>query len=180
MKGNVRIIGGRWRGRRLKVIDSPGLRPSGDRTRETLFNWLAGIVPGARCLDLFAGTGALGLEAASRGAGEVVLVERDARLAGALREIREEWSDAGAVTVVRDDALRWLGQPHAPFDLIFLDPPFDAGLETPAMALIAEQGLLADGGRIYLETESRTSAPEGWVVLKEKRVGDVVIRLLGV
>lgn len=180
MKGQIRIISGRWRGRKVKVIDRPGLRPSGDRTRETLFNWLAGIVPGARCLDLFAGAGALGLEAASRGAGEVVLVERDARAAAALKAIGDEWPDAGAVRVVRDDALRWLRRPHEPFDLIFIDPPFDTDLADSALALIRERGLLAEGGRIYLESEHRTLAPAGWTVHKEKRLGDVVMRLLGV
>lgn len=179
MKGQIRIIGGRWRGRRLKVIDRPGLRPSGDRTRETLFNWLAGIVPGARCLDLFAGTGALGLEAASRGAREVALVERDVRLAGALSTIRDDWPGADAIRVERDDALRWLKRPHQPFDVIFIDPPFDTDLADRALALIREHGLLAEDGCIYLETDSRTPAPEGWTVVKEKRLGDVAIRLLG-
>lgn len=179
MTGSIRIIGGRWRGRRLKVIDRPGLRPSGDRGRETLFNWLAGTVPGARCLDMFAGTGALGLEAASRGAREVVLIERDAKLAGLLKAIRDEWPDTGAVRVVRDDALRCLRRPHEPFDLIFVDPPFGADLVHRVLTLIRNQALLADGGSVYLETDSRTPAPEGWTVRKEKRLGDVVIRLLG-
>ncbi|MEI2456061.1 16S rRNA (guanine(966)-N(2))-methyltransferase RsmD [Lysobacter firmicutimachus] len=132
--GKVRIIGGRWRGTRLAVADSPGLRPTSDRVRETLFNWLMPMLPGARVLDLFAGSGALGLEALSRGAAAAVLVERDPALAAQLRALSERLPGGEAAQVVQSDALAWLAsQPVASagapgFDLAFVDPPFAAGL----------------------------------------------------
>src|SRR6056297_986999 len=107
MTGKLRIISGSWRGRRLPVPDLPGLRPSGDRTREVLFNWLQDRVRAARCLDLFAGTGALGLEAASRGAGSVVLVEQDRGLCRQLTEFAGQWPGGDVLTIVQADALRW-------------------------------------------------------------------------
>ena len=106
--GKVRIIGGRWRGTRLSVPSSPGLRPSSDRVRETLFNWLMPVLPGARVLDLFSGTGALGLEAVSRGAASAVLVERDAALAQALRDVSTRLSAQDQVEVVQAEAVGWL------------------------------------------------------------------------
>ncbi|HTA64280.1 MAG TPA: 16S rRNA (guanine(966)-N(2))-methyltransferase RsmD, partial [Xanthomonadaceae bacterium] len=137
-EGSVRIIGGRWRGSKLPVADAAGLRPSADRVRETVFNWLQPRIVGARVLDLFAGTGALGLEAASRGAARVVLVEKDAVLASTLRANAERLARADAaktVEVVCDDALRWLSRsPDARFDLVFVDPPFAAGLWQSALA----------------------------------------------
>jgi len=127
--GKVRIIGGQWRGTRLDVADSPGLRPTSDRVRETLFNWLAPMLPGTRVLDLFAGSGALGLEAVSRGAASAVLVERDPAVVAGLRSIAARLPGGNAVTVVQADALAWLPPvPDASFDLAFVDPPFAAGL----------------------------------------------------
>ena len=125
--GSVRIIGGRWRGTRLPVLDVPGLRPTSDRARETLFNWLAPALPGARVLDLFAGSGALGLEALSRGAREAVLVERDRAAAGSLRHaVARLHADAQAQVVVAD-AIEFLRAPlQGRFDVVFLDPPFAA------------------------------------------------------
>ena len=134
--GSVRIIGGEWRGRRLPVRDLPGLRPSGDRSRETLFNWLQAFVRGAVCVDLFAGSGALGLEAASRGAAEVILVEK---LSVAARDLRDVLLalKADQVTVVECDALQWLHScPAQSVDIAFVDPPFGLHLETRALELI--------------------------------------------
>ena len=142
--GSVRIIGGRWRGTRLPVVDADGLRPTSDRVRETLFNWLQPVLRGARVLDLFAGSGALGFEAVSRGAGSAVLVERDARLAAMLRDSLARLDAGGQVEVAQSDALAWLRGP-APkqrFDVVFVDPPFAAAL-WPAV-LEALPGVLAD------------------------------------
>ncbi len=127
--GQVRIVGGRWRNTRLPVPDLPGLRPTSDRVRETLFNWLMPKLPGARVLDLFAGSGALGVEAVSRGAASAVLVERDPQLVGALRQLAQRLDAPAQLDVVAADALRWLDTaPGLPADIIFVDPPFADGL----------------------------------------------------
>lgn len=180
MSGRIRIIAGNWRGRRLVVPERPGLRPTGDRCRETLFNWLAGHLRGARCLDLFAGTGALGLECASRGAAEVHLVERDRALAAALEAIRGDWPGTEALHVHPGDGLVRLRDFDPPFDLIFVDPPFDTDLAGRALGIIAERGLLAAEGRLYLESPARI-APDlhGFDVLREKKAGEVMMRLIG-
>jgi len=133
--GSVRIIGGRWRNTRLPVADMAGLRPTSDRTRETLFNWLQPVLAGARVLDLFAGSGALGLEAVSRGAREALLVERDTRLCESLRAITARLEGGQAATVMQADALALLRAPlYGRFDVVFLDPPFEADLWQPALA----------------------------------------------
>jgi len=180
--GSVRIVGGEWRGRRLRVAAVPGLRPSGDRGRETLFNWLAGRLDGARCVDLFAGTGALGLEAASRGAGRVVLVERDRRAAAALRAAIDTLDAADRVALAEGDALAWL-RAAAPgsLDLVFVDPPFDSGLAAAAWSLLCEGGLVRPGGFVYLEAPRSAPAlpvPAGWAEWRSKALGDVRMRLL--
>jgi 16S rRNA (guanine966-N2)-methyltransferase len=167
--GAVRIIGGRLRGSKLPVPDLPGLRPSADRARETLFNWLQGEVAGARVLDLFAGSGALGFEAASRGAAEVWLVERDAAQARSLGETARRLH-ADAVHVACADALRWLERPPVTgFDLAFLDPPFDAGLWQQAAAALQPQ--LADSAWVYVELAAAAAAafapPTGWRLHRE-------------
>lgn len=152
----VRIVGGDWKRTPLVVVDAPGLRPTPDRVRETLFNWLGQRLDGWRCLDLYAGTGALGLEAASRGAAKVVLVERDARAAAALRAARERL-DAEAVEVVQGDAATYLSNARDRFDLVFLDPPFgSAELERVLPRLAA---VLAPGAAVYVEAD-RPLAPE--------------------
>jgi len=173
--GDVRIIGGRWRGRRIAVPELPGLRPTPDRVRETLFNWLAPVIAGSRCLDLFAGTGVLGLEAASRGARQVVLVEGDRE---AVRRLREAVHALGpeACEVVQADALAWLRTAPRPFDVVFLDPPFEAGLLEAAMQALASGGWLAPGAFIYLEAPAQRGAPElppGWVLHRSGRAGAV-------
>jgi len=150
----IRIIGGLWKRTKLTVADRPGLRPTPDRVRETLFNWLGQDLTGWHCVDAFAGTGALGFEAASRGAARVQLFEQDAALAGALQATRMRLG-ADAVTVVRGDGLAGLARQSAgALDLVFLDPPFTAGLFESALR--AAVPALAPHGHIYLE------APEPW------------------
>jgi 16S rRNA (guanine(966)-N(2))-methyltransferase RsmD len=179
--GEVRLIGGRWKRSKLPVLDAPGLRPTPDRLRETLFNWLGQDLTGLRCLDAFAGTGALGLEAASRGAAEVQLLERDARLAQALRAACERLG-AEAVRVHAVDALRWMAS-HAGtgrFDVVFVDPPFDRALWDAA--LDAARPLLAPDGRLYLEADRRFEdvalAAHGYALLRHARAGLVHAMLL--
>ena len=124
--GSVRLIAGQWRGRKLPIVDVEGLRPTGDRVKETLFNWLQTQIPGARCLDLFAGSGSLGFEAASRGAAEVIMVERDPTVVGCLQASAERLS-AAQVTILQTDAAAYLQTSPDPFDIVFLDPPFNVG-----------------------------------------------------
>ncbi|MEP6792113.1 MAG: 16S rRNA (guanine(966)-N(2))-methyltransferase RsmD [Ramlibacter sp.] len=152
MKNEVRIIGGQWKRTKLPVADKAGLRPTPDRVRETLFNWLGQDLAGWRCIDAFAGTGALGLEAASRGAADVLLVEQDADLVAKLRAIQAKLQ-AAAVKVERGNGLTAL-QRLVPgsMDLVFLDPPFDAGLYDKALAAAAPA--LAAQGLIYLEAST--------------------------
>jgi 16S rRNA (guanine966-N2)-methyltransferase len=158
----VRIIGGDLRGSKLPVPDVPGLRPTPDRVRETLFNWLQGELAGARAIDLFAGTGALGFEAASRGAAQVQLLERDPRVAQGLRETAQRLH-ADAVRVEATDALAWLAQPPtAAFDLAFLDPPFAAGLWSECALRL--QHWLSPRAWIYVEApaDARPALPADW------------------
>ncbi len=149
----VRIIGGMWKRSKLKVADKPGLRPTPDRVRETLFNWLGQDLTGWRCLDAFAGTGALGFEAASRGAKEVTLVEQDAALIAQLHKVQTQL-EAGMVQVRRGDGVVAIKQAGpASLEVIFLDPPFDAPLYAPALGACARA--LAPQGYVYLEAKSR-------------------------
>lgn len=177
----LRIIGGSWRGRRLRFPSGPEIRPTPDRVRETLFNWLAARIAGARCLDLFAGSGALGLEALSRGASHVTFVERDGVAAREIRARAAEWGATGAV-VEQSDALRFLSStPSTPYDIVFLDPPFAAGLLGQAAALLDERRWLAAQARIYVECAAREGLPElppCWSLLKAKRAGEVGYHLL--
>ncbi|MCP5200530.1 MAG: 16S rRNA (guanine(966)-N(2))-methyltransferase RsmD [Gammaproteobacteria bacterium] len=176
--GSVRIIGGRWRGTRIEVAARPDLRPSGDRVRETLFNWLAPWIEGARCLDLYAGTGVLGLEAVSRGAASAVLVERDAVLVERLAALRTRLDAGAAVTVVRDDAEHWLTSPARPFDVVFLDPPFAAGVTAALLERLA-QGWLAPRALVYLEQAiDAPDPPSPWCVRKAGHTRHVSYKLL--
>lgn len=176
----VRIIGGQWKRTKLPVADKPGLRPTPDRVRETLFNWLGQDLAGLRCIDAFAGTGALGLEAASRGAGLVRLVENDPALVSKLRAIQEKLG-AHEVVVQRGNGVLILKQtPPASIDLIFLDPPFDAGLHESALG--AAQSALAADGKIYLEAseawDDARLAPFGLALRKHLKAGAVHAHLL--
>ena len=164
----MRIIGGEWRGSKLPVADAAGLRPTSDRVRETLFNWLQPALTGARVLDLFAGSGALGLEAVSRGARQAWLVERDPRLAESLRGTAERLKAGDRVQVVRADTLAWLQAPlHGRFDIVFLDPPFEGGLWPRALALLPQW--LADDAWLYLESPMAAAVepPPGWRLHRE-------------
>ncbi|WKZ12498.1 MAG: 16S rRNA (guanine(966)-N(2))-methyltransferase RsmD [Gammaproteobacteria bacterium] len=172
--GEVRIIGGEWRGRRLPVPAGPAVRPTGDRVRETLFNWLAPVIGGMRGLDLFAGTGALGLEALSRGAAAMCFVERDRAAARAIEESLHRL-DCDRARVVAGDALQFLaGAPRA-FDLVFLDPPFGE-VAVGDLCKLLDGGWLSGNARIYLELPRAGSLPElpqGWRLLREKTAGHV-------
>ena len=171
----LRIIGGTWRGRKLRFPPSAEIRPTPDRVRETLFNWLGARVRGARALDLFAGSGALGLEALSRGASHVTFVERDAAAVRALRARLAEWQ-AGDAVVVHADALRYLTGEACPFELVFLDPPFGTDLLGETARLLDERQWLRDGALIYVECGARAGPPPlpgGWQELKAKRAGEV-------
>jgi 16S rRNA (guanine966-N2)-methyltransferase len=175
----VRIIGGIHRGRKLRFANVAGLRPTGDRVRETLFNWLAPVIDGAHCLDLFAGSGALGLEAASRGAGQVLMLDRSPRVVEQLRA-NVTLMGLDQVRVLQVDALKWLRGEPRPWDLIFLDPPFDDNLLPRALPLLFDGGWLKPGGLVYLEADARSGLPPlpaGLVMEREKRQGDVVFGL---
>lgn len=178
-RGRLRIVGGRLRGRRLSVPAQPGLRPTPDRVRETLFNWLQPMVEGSRCLDLFAGSGALGLEAHSRGAAEVVLVERAEVVARQLRRMVEDWGLTG-VQVARADARHWLRGPPRAFDIVFLDPPFASGLLGPVCVQLGRGGWLAAGASVYLEAAVATglpAVPAGWRLVRSDQAGEVCFAL---
>lgn len=171
---SLRLIGGQWRGRVLRFPSVPGLRPTPDRVRETVFNWLGQRLDGMSCLDLFAGSGALGLEAASRGATRVVMIERDMLAATAL-EAHVRALDATMVRVIRADALNWIRGAEDSFDLIFLDPPFASDLLPLALAQAAT--VLAPEGTIYAEFNKRP-AFDGWHVVREGRAGQTCQVLL--
>ncbi|PIQ37617.1 MAG: 16S rRNA (guanine(966)-N(2))-methyltransferase RsmD [Lysobacterales bacterium CG17_big_fil_post_rev_8_21_14_2_50_64_11] len=170
--GKVRIIAGSWRNSRLDVVDLPGLRPTPERVRETLFNWLQPRLPGARCLDLFAGSGALGFEAASRGAGHVLLVERDASLVQRLNAAKTRLR-AEQVDVVQADALHWLQMPQPPFDIVFIDPPFAHNLWPQVLPALLP--MLANDARIHVESPLATPypVPARWLALREGHTRDM-------
>lgn len=186
MTGKIRIISGQWRGRKLTVLDQPGLRPTSDRARETLFNWISPRVAGSRCVDLFAGTGALGLEAASRGASSVTLIEKSRHLADQLSGQIADWPGADCVKVVSGDALAWLTNATGPLDLVFIDPPYGQGLQRRALLELIERRLLADQGLVYVEAavgENWAGEDSKWIetrfeILKERRVGQINLNLL--
>jgi 16S rRNA (guanine966-N2)-methyltransferase len=164
-----------WRSRVIRFLPDPSIRPSPDRVRETLFNWLGQELHGLRCLDLFAGSGVLGFEAASRGASEVILVDRDARTVMGLRQTAN-LLDACQIRVIKDDALKFLREDRGRFDVVFLDPPFVQGITRELMSAVAPR--LADGGRVYTESGGELPAYEGWRVLRQRRAGAVNFQLL--
>jgi len=174
LTGSVRIIGGRWRGTRLPVPDRPGLRPTSDRVRETLFNWLQPQLPGARVLDLFAGSGALGLEALSRGAASAQLIEADAQLASSLKALGTQLDAGVQLQVHAGDGLAWLrGAADASFDIAFVDPPFDARLWDSVLAVLPPR--MAAQGWIYVESPSALAPilPAEWALHRENHTRDV-------
>jgi 16S rRNA (guanine966-N2)-methyltransferase len=174
-KGGIRIIAGQYRGRRIAVPDKPDLRPTPDRVRETLFNWLGQDLSGRACLDLFAGSGALGFEAASRGAARVVMVESDRAVLAGLERTRQAIG-AAQVEIVRDDAFRYLRGAGERFDVVFLDPPFRQNA-LPAL-LEALPPRLAPGARVYVEAPAPCEPGESWRELKRSRAGQVSYQLL--
>ena len=175
MTNTLRIIGGEWRGRRIRFPGRGGIRPTPDRVRETLFNWLMAKVPGSHCLDLFAGSGALGLEALSRGAAHATFVERDRASAASLRETTASLAP-GRATVVEADAIAWLATAPRAFDVVFLDPPFADVILAESMRLLDAHGWLAEGAFVYLESPARAGSPllpAGWVLHRTGRAGAV-------
>ena len=173
-KAQVRIIAGEYRGRRINVASRPGLRPTPDRVRETLFNWLGQWLDGLSCLDLFAGSGALGFEAASRGAARVVMVEND-RAAFAALEATRERIGARAVELVHGDAARYLEQSKERFDLVFLDPPFRQNALPAVFARLEPR--LVEKARVYVEADAPCVIGAHWVELKRARAGQVSYQL---
>jgi 16S rRNA (guanine966-N2)-methyltransferase len=179
-QSTLRIIGGQWRGRKLVFTPTEGLRPTTDRVRETVFNWLAPRVQGAHCLDLFAGSGALGLEALSRGATECDFVDTSPQ---ALRQILHHLETLQATSRGHchgAPAQVFLASEHPAYDIVFIDPPFGKDLVDPAIAMLNARGLVAIGGVIYIETSVRDAepaAPAGWHLHREKVAGDVAFRL---
>ncbi len=171
----VRIVGGLWRSRILEFPGAVDLRPSPDRVRETLFNWLGRDLTGMVCLDLFAGSGALGFEALSRGAASVIMVEKNPVVLRALRDNAAKLGATG-LTVVRGDALEFARGAHSRFDVVFVDPPYRLGLQVAALDLL--RGLLAVGGRVYVEGNAVFEPPRGWAILKRARAGNVHFHLL--
>ena len=175
-RNRVRIIGGEWRSRVLQFPDAPDLRPTPDRVRETLFNWLQFSVVGTRCLDLFAGSGALGFEALSRGAASVTALETDTAAASALRE-NAKLLGTDKMHVVQQDAARWLSQAATQqFDLVLLDPPFNANLHERCCELLQQHHWLAPNARLYIEAGASLASfklPSGWQLDKHKQAGDV-------
>ncbi len=181
LPGRLRIVAGKWRSRLLPVIDAPGLRPTSERIRETLFNWLGPGIEGAQCLDLFAGTGALGIEALSRGAKKLLFVEKSASVAAAIRKNLGDLEATNA-EVVHDDAVNFLNKtdPQS-FDIVFLDPPFDMDLLAKSCGLLQEKGWLAANAIIYLEQSrgrEKLVLPAGWVISHEKVAGKVSYSLV--
>jgi 16S rRNA (guanine966-N2)-methyltransferase len=173
--GAVRIIAGEHRGRRIAVASRPGVRPTPDRVRETLFNWLGQWLDGLSCLDLFAGSGALGFEAASRGAARVVMVENDRIAFDALKRSRDAFG-MKQVELVHDDAFAYLSRSEDKFDVVFLDPPFRQNALGPALERLRER--LAPGARVYAEAALPLESAAGWHELKRARAGQVSYQLL--
>lgn len=177
--GQIRIIGGLWRGRKLPVPDSEGLRPTTDRVRETLFNWLAADIQQAKCLDCFAGSGALGLEALSRHAGSATLLELERPVA---QQLEKNLATLGAknARVVNTNTLQFLAQKGEPHQLVFIDPPFRKGLLEHTTTLLENNGWLSDEALVYVESEVEHGVPPvpiNWQLHREKIAGQVAYRL---
>lgn len=177
MKQTIRIIGGQYRGKKLQFPDIDGLRPTPDRIRETLFNWLMHSIRDARCLDAFAGSGALGFEAFSRGAGKIVLVEQSTPAFTNLKAIASLFKSPN-LTVIKGDALLYLQQAREQFDIIFLDPPFSQNYLDDCIALLTNSQLLVEEGLLYIESPIEiTLDPLVWESIKLKKAGQVFYAL---
>lgn len=179
MSNKVRIIGGEWRSRQISFDDAPGLRPTPGRVRETLFNWLQADVVNSRCLDLYAGSGALGFEAASRGAKRVVQVESNSKTTQKLAENCRALN-ASQIQVVQHDVIQYLKNKGEQFDLVFLDPPFGLGLIQETCWLLNHGEWLGACAKIYIESEpylEQSHIPDGWRLLKQKSAGEVAFYL---
>jgi 16S rRNA (guanine966-N2)-methyltransferase len=185
-RGKCRIIAGKWRGRIIKFDDADGLRPTTDRIRETVFNWLQVYLPNSHCLDCFAGSGVLGFEAVSRGADEVILLEQNKQTVNNLKENASMLAaDEQQVVVEHRDTLSWLASAKSDkslasyFDLVFLDPPFHTDLLNESCTLLDDSGCLAKDAIIYVEHEldANVEIPESWICLKEKSSGQVTYKL---
>lgn len=176
----LRIIGGQWRGRKLRFPDAEGLRPTGDRIRETLFNWLTPQLPGARCLDLFAGSGALGLECLSRGAAHTLMLEREQGVSTQLRE-NLTLLKAERGQLLTQYALAWLkqGNNDQPFDIVFIDPPFAHNLWQPVIDALDNGNWLSKDASVYIEAgrDSQYTPPSHWQLHRDKTAGQVSYRL---
>ena len=173
-KNQLRIIAGTWRGRKLPFAAVPGLRPTPDRVRETLFNWLSPVIGGARCLDLFAGSGALGFEAASRGAAEVILVDNHAEVINSLRQ-QIDILDARQIRIVQAECSRYLRGQSRPMDIVFLDPPYFENLLPGCIEQLESGGWLADEAWVYIETgqDIELELPGNWETYRSKSAGQV-------
>ncbi len=179
MAGKVRIIGGEWRSRQLQFTETPGLRPSADRVRETLFNWLQFDIAGKHCLDLFAGSGALGFEAASRGAGSVYMIEKHAAACRQLHANREKLT-AHQISIVQQDVFQFLAGDSTPFDLVFLDPPFGKQLAAQTCHWLEDKQWLTPHAMIYVEVENKPmelEPPSHWQCIKQKSTGEISMLL---
>ena len=174
--GEIRIIGGAWKRTRLPVAQRPGLRPTPDRVRETLFNWLGQDLDGWHCLDLFAGSGALGFEAASRGAARVVMIEQAPKVLAALHENHELLHKPSGVEIIRADAIQYLASTQAKFDLIFLDPPYKKGWISRLEPLLP--GVLNEDAAIYVEAEHEVESLGDWRTVRQGKAGEVHFHLL--
>ncbi|MFY3327228.1 16S rRNA (guanine(966)-N(2))-methyltransferase RsmD [Vibrio fluvialis] len=177
--GQVRIISGLWRGRKLPVHDAEGLRPTTDRVKETLFNWLAQDIPHAKCLDLFAGSGGLGFESASRQAEKVTMLEMNPQAFAQLKTNIAALK-ASNIEAVNTDTLAYLKQPGQAYDVVFIDPPFRQGLLQETVQLLEQNGWLAANAMIYIESEKElplTELPDSWQLYREKLAGQVCYRL---
>ncbi|BBB24738.1 16S rRNA (guanine(966)-N(2))-methyltransferase RsmD [Amphritea japonica] len=179
----VRIIGGEWRGRKLNFPEIEGLRPTPDRVRETLFNWLSAYVPGGRCLDMFSGSGALGFEALSRGAIHVTMIDNSAEVIHQLRQNIQELKSQHA-ELVTGSVVNWLearsGDLEIQYDIVFMDPPFNKDLAPLCCLLLEQKKMLADNAMIYVETEKEMAdlqVPDNWELYREKTAGQVTYRL---
>lgn len=179
-RNTLRIIGGNWRRRRVCFPNVPGLRPTSDRIRETVFNWLQPYLPGARCLDLFAGSGAMGLEALSRGAGSALFVERNPAAAASIRTALKQLGAVGG-DVLQADALRLLEQPGGSYDIVFIDPPFGTDIISTCCELLEQHQWLKPGALIYLEQERGKpipTTPDNWSLHRQAKAGQVAYYLM--